>query len=813
MLRRIDPLQLYADVGGKKLVDAIRFCEKVNEQYNRRYATRRRSSTSWHELGRVQQVDRAERSVRLVCENGWVELYWSAPNVLRARLRTLDGNFAPPQSQTIKNPELSAVTLDISENDEALRMRSSALVCHINKNPFRLRLETYPDRRVVCADSSGMQWGDLGDVRLSLALAQDEACYGLGMRASRLSLRGKRLRLWNSDPGSYKRDTDPLYYTVPLYLGVKDDLAYGVYWDNPSRGTVELGSTPQNELTFEAENGELCYYMIAGGDTNAVLARYAELTGRIEMPPLWALGYGHAQFSYASLEALPHLAAEFRSRGIPCDTLYLDLFQSAGESESLKSIIADLHALQFRVIATIMPGMRVEDAAEVERSLLLRYFDGEPVTGATWLGVSYLPDFSNPAIEDFWMKRIAPLVECGVDGLALELAEPTVFGASGKPETMPDYAEQFSGIHELSHNLYAAHMARVTESALRKLRPEARPLVVTHSGYGTSTGMVWTGANTASWDQLRLSIPMILNLSLSGLPLTGVNVGGALGECDGELFTRWLQAVCLLPVLRADSFAGMQARLPWTFGQPYELINRLTLELRAKLVPYLYAQIALHREYGLPVVRPLFMAEPENRALHDMDDAYLIGDLLIAPVLEKGVSGRSLYLPRGLWYDYWTNEAILGGRVIEITAALERMPLFVRAGAVLPEMLTASETLLLHVYPGDSENVLYEDSGVGLDAENGNYRWVYVTCEWDEDVRFFISRRTAGSYQPAYKTIRVEVVGLIEEPIDVKLDRQSAPLWYYDNGVLELTAEDGFRRIEIMRRSVPSDRTITHRPW
>src|SRR6266702_2003440 len=118
MLRRIDPLQFYADVGGKKLLDAIRFCEKINEQYNRRYLTRRRVSTSWHELGRVEQVRRADRSVRLVCENGWVELYWSAPNVLRVRLRTLDGNFMSPQSDTIKNPELSAVTLDISESDE-----------------------------------------------------------------------------------------------------------------------------------------------------------------------------------------------------------------------------------------------------------------------------------------------------------------------------------------------------------------------------------------------------------------------------------------------------------------------------------------------------------------------------------------------------------------------------------------------------------------------------------------------------------------------------------------------------------------------
>ncbi len=812
MLRRIDPLQIYADVGGKKLVDAIKFCEKTNERYNRRYLARRRSSTVWHELGSVQQVQRGDSLLRVVCETGWVELGWFAPNALRVRLRTSDGNFSPPVSDLVKKIDFGAVTFDLRENDDEIILRSSSLVCTIQKKAFRLRLETYPDRRVVCSDLAGMQWSDSGDVRLSMTLAQDEACFGLGMRATRLNLRGKRFRLWNVDPGAYKRDTDPLFCSVPLYIGLKDDLAYGVFWDNPGRSIVELGSTAANELSFEAENGELRYYLIAGGDTNAVLARYAELTGRIEMPPLWSLGYGQAQFRYTSTQDLSRVATEFRRTGMLCETLYLDLFQSAGDVAQLQPIIAELHALQFKVIATIIPVVHGDDAAQIDRNLLLRYPDGEPVPVATWFGVSYLLDFSNPALDDYWTRRIARLIESGVDGLALELAEPTTFGASGKPETPPDYAEQFSGIHALKHNLYATQMAQTTDAALRKLCPEDRPVVMSHTGFGAATGLVWTGSNSASWDQLRLSIPMILNMNLSGLPLTGVNVGGYFGESDGELFTRWLQATCLLPLLRADSGAGMQPRQPWAFGQPYELINRLTLELRKKLLPYLYAQIALHREYGLPVVRPLFMAEPENYALRDVDDAFLVGDILVAPVLEKGASGRTLYLPRGLWYDYWTNEAIFGGQLITITAALERLPLFVRAGAVLPELRTSGE-LLLHIYPGDSENALYEDSGIGLDGESGNYRWVYVTCEWDEDVRFFISRRTAGSYQPGYKAIRVEVVGLTEEPMDVKLDRQSAPLWYYDNGVLELTAEDNFRRIEIMRRSVPNDRTITHRPW
>jgi alpha-glucosidase len=187
-------------------------------------------------------------------------------------------------------------------------------------------------------------------------------------------------------------------------------------------------------------------------------------------------------------------------------------------------------------------------------------------------------------------------------------------------------------------------------------------------------------------------------------------------------------------------------------------------------------------------------------------------------VLEKGAIERQVYLPAGAWYDFWTNDLLAGGQTITVTAPLERLPLFVRAGAVLPmwpEMqyvdVDAVQTLTLRVYPGEYETTLYEDAGEGLDYEDGDYRWVYVACERDGD-KLIINRRTAGRYEPPYQSIKLEVMGLNREPSEVRVDRQGAPVWFYEGDILELTV-DTFRRVEIMIPPVsPHEATLPHRP-
>jgi len=830
-------VRFFTELGGKSLIEDIKASERLLDRYNRRYTPRKRNASSWRAVGLVERVIPYERGVRFACQNGWVELHWIAPDCLRVRLRPSDGDFIEPFSYAVNKVDWPIVDYEILEGPDALEIRTAGVVCRIGKRPFRIGLETL-DGKPICLDMMGMQSRAEGGARLSLAMQPDEASYGLGERASNLQLRGKKFAFWNTDPAIYARGSDPLYYNIPFYLGVHRHSLYGVFWDNSSRGSVDVGASKLDEMIFEAESGELRYYLFAGADVKSVLGRYTELTGRIKLPPLWSLGYHQSRFSYESEDVVVKMAKAFREHGIPCDVIYLDIHYmdafrvftwDSRRFSRFRQMINVLHQQGFKVVVVVDPSVKVEPQysayqSGLDHNVFLKFPDGQSVNAATWPGLSCFPDFTNPAARAWWAEQISGLIRAGVDGIWNNMGEPAIFTLDG-PATLPDYVvhnqDGLESGHLENHNVYGMLMGRASQEGFHKARPDRRPYNVIRAGFAGAQRYAssWTGENVSDWDHLRLSISMVLNMGLSGAHVTGPDVGGFQKDTNGELLTRWLQAACLMPFSRSNTAMGTQAQEPWAFGQPYEVINRLTIELRYRLMPYLYSVVALSKEYGWPIIRPLFMAEPDNPEIRAIDDCYLLGDaLLVAPVVTPGAVKRTVYLPIGRWYDYWTNEELEGGQYVTVPAPLERLPLFVRAGAVIPcwpEMQFTGEreieTLLYRVYPGDFETVLYEDRGEGFEYEKGDYRWVYITCEWD-DSKFVIDRRIAGRYVPVYKNLKLEILGFDEEPLKVRIDRQGAPLWFYDDGLLELTI-DNFQRMEITRKSLPTDRTVVRRPW
>jgi alpha-glucosidase len=834
--------EFFARLAGQSLVDDIEAYGERSAEYDARYAKTPKSGTrdnteGWRVPGAVERIEWQEQKLTLHCEAARVELVWLAADCVRVRARFDDEPFGEPFSFAVHKTDWPPVQLEVVDGSDALEVRTTAFVYRIGKHPYRLGVETL-NNQLVCVDTSGAQEHRDGLVGVAMRMHPQEASYGLGERAAALNLRGGQYQLWNFDSVNYDLGSDPLYCSIPFYLGVHDFGSYGVLWDNSARGLVDVGKNRADELWFEAETGELCYYLFPGSSIDAVLSRYTELTGRLPLPPMWWFGYQQCRWSYMNQDEVQEIAQGFRERRIPCDVLYLDIDYMDGyrvftwseqRFPDLPRMIRDVQRQGFRIVPILDPGIKIDEDYESYRTglaqdVFVKYPDGKLFAAPVWASMSHFPDFLKEAARAWWREQCKGLLDIGIDGIWNDMCEPAIFTPMGTI-TLPDYVEHERDgeviDHLEGHNVYGMLMGRASFEALREHRPDVRPVNMIRAGYAGAQRYAtsWTGDNASTWGHLRLSISMTLNMGLSGSPLTGPDVGGFRGNADGELFTRWLQAACLMPLYRGHSALGTERHEPWAFGQPYEVINRLTINLRYRFLPYLYSMVAQAHERGWPVIRPLFTAEPDNPDLRGIDDCYLLGDaVLVAPVLEQGATERQVYLPAGEWYDYWSNEVLSGGQMIDVVAPLERLPLFIKAGSMLPqwpEMNYVGETeieqMTYRVYPGEAETTLYEDDGISMRHTEGDYRWVYVTCGW-EDETFIISRRTAGRYEPTYKSIRLEIVGLSDEPQSIRVDRKGAPLWFYEDGILELTL-NSFNRIEIVQKPTTADRTILHRPW
>lgn len=722
-----------------------------------------------------------------------------------------DGQFAPLFSYAVvERRDTQPVPFSIVETDTAIEVRAEHLAAEIGRDDLSVRITT-PEGRVVCEDAGGIAWRGKA-VRHSVLLAKAEAGHGLGERAFGLNLRGRTYGLWNTDPAGYAPGVDPINLCIPFYVGQDGQGARGIFWDNPSRGTIAVGAAgAEDELVFSAESGELCYYVFPGPTLNDVVEQYTALTGRMPMPPLWTLGYQQCRWSYMSADEVRGIAAEFRRRQIPCDALYLDIDYMDGfrcftwnprtfpEPERLT---ADLAAQGFRTVVMIDPGIKQDHAYAVCKSglqedVFLKYPDGSLFVAPVWPGNCYFPDFTSARVRAWWGEWYRGMLDKGVAGFWNDMGEPAIFCMAGADKNVPDFVphdwDGRGATHLEAHNVYGMQMGRATREGLEALQPDRRHLVIVRAGYAgvQRYASSWTADNLSTWDHLRVTIGMCLNLGLSGLAFTGPDIGGFGGNADGELFARWIQLATLLPFFRGHTAKGTIPHEPWAFGQPYEDINRRYIGLRYRFLPYLYTAMAECATYGWPIIRPTKILDA---AVGDCDDTYLLRDgVLVAPVVQQGADRRQVRLPAGGWYDYWTGQPVKGGETIEVTAPLEHLPLYVRAGTVLPHWPAMQYTgerpvdeLELRVYHGEGESTLYEDAGEGKAYQAGAYRWSRFFCQ-PSAAGLSVRWEIAGDFQPEYRRARVLVYGLAARPASVLVDDRRIEDWDWQDGVLTVS--------------------------
>lgn len=754
-----------------------------------------------------------------------VEVKVVSDEIIRVRLAP-SGQFLEDFSYAVPQIDQHVAVYDFEEDQDVYRVKTNTVTCVINKSDFLISFEDR-EGKVYNKDYSPMHWEENPDfggyyVYCTKVAEANEAFYGLGDKPTHLNLRGGRFTNWNSDTYSFQFNQDPLYRSIPFYIGLQEGNAYGIFFDNTFKTYFDFAAEAHDQTSFWSEGGELQYYYIHGPHMIDVVRRYHSITGTHYLPPLWALGFHQCRWSYYPESKVRDLAKNFRERNIPCDAIYLDIDYMDGYRcftwnkryfPDPKKMIKELADDGFRTVVIIDPGIKVDENYWVfKEGKKNRYFcrrgDDYFMEGYVWPGRCQFPDFTNKEVREWWGGLFKELVEAGVAGVWNDMNEPAVFGRGTFPNDVRHNFDGYRGSHRKAHNVYGMQMVRATYDGLKKLFQKKRPFTITRAAYaGTQRyASVWTGDNIATWEHLRLGVLQLQRLSVSGLPFCGTDIGGFSGEPDAELFTRWIQFGVFSPFMRAHSAGDTAEREPWSFGPDSEALNRKFIELRYKLLPYIYSVFWEHTKYGFPILRPVTMVEQELDSNIPREEEFCFGDkLLVSPVLNPGQQRKNVYLPHGTWYDYWDGTCFEGGKEHEIETPIDKMPIFVKAGTVLPEYPVMQyvhekniESLKLLVYHTDKEtnSYLYEDHGDTFAYEQHIYLEKKFVVKGN-DKGLTVEQHVDGLYSEKYDTYDLHLVALPFEVKSVMVDDTATVFEKNDEGHCVVKVPKDFRSIAI----------------
>lgn len=696
------------------------------------------------------------------------------------------GAERPRPTPAVVRPQDRELRFDVRELLDGWRISLPGLSMRVQTEPLTFSWRLAGGEMLFGPVMAGFQAG-----RLVLAgpLKPGDTFYGLGEKPGFLDRRGRCYTMWTTDnTGPHVETDDQLYQAIPFLITQHAGRFCGLLFDDPGRTAFDLGAQHPDGWHFRADGTSLRLWVIAGPSLADVLRRYAALTGPMPLPPRWALGYHQSRWSYASAQEVEAIAAQLRGRKIPADVIHLDIDHMDGyrvftwhpeRFPDPKGMHARLAAKGFRTVTIVDPGVKVDPGYPVYdevrgKRLDVRLADGRPFVGKVWPEDCVFPDFLRPEARAAWARHHAPLFAAGVSGLWCDMNEPSVFRGPAVPrpeQTMPDDAShgppEAPVPHRRAHNLYGLHMAEAANAAFEAHAPDLRPFVITRAGFAgvQRHAMVWTGDNHSIWAHLEQGLAMCLGLGLSGVPFVGPDVGGFMGDCTPELLVRWTQAGALTPFFRNHSAQGTRPQEPWAFGPATEALVRAAIELRYRLLPYVYTCFKAASEDGLPIMRPMMLDWQAYPECHALADQYLFGrDLLVAPVCRPGATHRMVWFPPGAWHDFHTGAVHEGPGFQVVEAPLDRLPLWVRGGALLPvgpavqfSGQSVPELELRAYGEVDLEGAWYDDDGETIGHHCGAYadwRWLGRARDGDGGLEL-VQAALHGGYRGATRQVRV----------------------------------------------------------
>jgi alpha-glucosidase len=693
------------------------------------------------------------------------------------------------------DPLSDDVPFEVDRGDDAVRLRTSKLLVSLWLEPFRLDVHRPDGSAVVEAARDAGSYATLNDAfTIRRRRRPDDAIYGLGEKTGRHNRTGRDFTLWNTDvldpaataeftagraPDDPRADFtspefDPYYVSIPFFYHHASGAGTmaGSFIDNGYRATYDFSEAEEYAIHFDG--GQYTEYVFAGPAMADILSAYSWLTGRPALPPLWALGYHQCRWFHYTQHAIEALAQRHRDSRIPCDALWLDIEYMDGyrvftwDAERFPEparMLARLADDGFRVITIIDPGVKHEPGypvfdQAVERDVLCRTEGGDIYVGQVWPGNTAFPDFVTEEARAWWGELNAAHVQSGLGGIWNDMNEPAT-GAIPPGRMRFDHGR---ASHERYHNQYALLMAMATTAGLRAAMPGRRTFVLSRAGFAgiQRCAANWMGDNLSRWDHLWLSIPMAMGLGISGQAFVGADVGGFHGHSNAELFLRWMQYGALTPFCRNHSEIGNVDQYAWSWGEAVLDLVRDAIELRYRLLPYVYAAFVRAAETGAPVQRPLVFDHQHDAAVRDLDDEYLFGpDLLVAPVVAAGQTARQVYLPARDWYDWHTDEPVGGLRYVLTATPMDRIPIYARGGAVIPMWPSAPPSTAghhptvveLHLFVptggGTRESFLQEDDGLTTAAlEGARFRTTFRVARRAD--RVAVEARVDGDGYPEF---------------------------------------------------------------
>jgi alpha-glucosidase len=760
--------------------------------------------TTLEKIGSVVSLTKTDNAVTLTCnDNSQVQLTILAPDLIRVRASFTKPIPTKDHSWAIAKTEWTTPRWSLKESTTSITITTDELEVTIQRSPLLISFSDARTHQLLNADERPMSYdanGRLANmlfdpkagsfVAASKKLGFDEHFYGLGEKAAHLDKRRSSFVNWNSDTPGYVEGRDPIYQTIPFYIGLQRGIAYGVFFDNSYRSYFDFGKSSQQRAWFGAEGGEMNYYFFYGPSIKKILGRYADLTGHMPLPPLWALGNQQSRWSYYPDTMVEEVVNEYRKRDLPLDVVHLDIDYMHGyrvftfdkdRFPDPKALTDKLARQGVKLVTIVDPGIkRPTDKNEryhaFDQGLEKNYFqhrrNGDLFVPRVWPGESVFVDYTLPEARQWWGNLHRVYTDNDIAGIWNDMNEPSDFvDQTGKNQldvVSDDEGEKTT--HAKNRNTFALLMSRATYEGLERLRPDRRPYVITRAAYAgiQRYATMWTGDTNSTWDSLALNVPMFTSLGLSGEPFVGSDVGGFIGRGNGELLVRSYQVSFLAPFCRNHKVIDGYDQEPWRFGKYYEDIIRKYLKLRYALLPYLYTALEEAHRTGVPPFRPLLLNYQDDPSTYNLDDQFMVGDdILLAPIVKPDVTRRLVYLPAGSWYDYWTNKKYAGGTMISVDAPLEVVPMFVRAGAMIPVGPSqnyvgekSSDPITFHIYPddgGSASSMLYEDDGLSPAYKTGAFRRTAVTARRGADGFTVTIGSVQGNYNPGPRKLEFVV--------------------------------------------------------